>query len=82
MSKIPLERQRELTIEYKGMKLESSYRFDILVANSLIVRHGKPPEGLVCFARSGPARHQLRFRRWQAGLAIGQKGKLLSVSLW
>jgi hypothetical protein len=27
----------------------------------------------VAFARSSPARHQLRFRRWQAGLPIGQR---------
>ena len=27
----------------------------------------------MAFARSSPARHQLRFRRWQAGLPIGQK---------
>jgi GxxExxY protein len=34
---IPYERQRELPVEYKGAKLESGYRLDIVVANKLIV---------------------------------------------
>ena len=34
---IPYERQRELPVEYKGTKLESGYRLDIVVAKKLIV---------------------------------------------
>jgi GxxExxY protein len=34
---IPYERQRELPVEYKGAKLESAYRLDIVVANQLII---------------------------------------------
>ena len=31
------ERQKELPVEYKGVKLDCGYRLDILVANKLIV---------------------------------------------
>lgn len=34
---IPYERQRELPVEYKGVKLDCGYRLDIVVANRLIV---------------------------------------------
>jgi GxxExxY protein len=37
LSKIPYERQKELPIEYKGMKLDCGYRLDIVVANQLII---------------------------------------------
>ena len=34
---IPYERQKELPVEYKGAKLQSAYRLDIVVANKLII---------------------------------------------
>jgi len=34
---IPFERQKPLPVEYKGMKIETSYRIDILVANAVVV---------------------------------------------
>ena len=34
---IPFERQKELTIEYKGASLDGGYRLDFLVADRLIV---------------------------------------------
>jgi GxxExxY protein len=34
---IPFERQKELTIEYKGAKLDGGYRLDFVVADRLIV---------------------------------------------
>jgi len=34
---IPYERQQELPIEYKGFKLETMYRLDIVVAKKLVV---------------------------------------------
>jgi GxxExxY protein len=34
---IPFERQKELTIEYKGAKLDGGYRLDFVVADQLIV---------------------------------------------
>jgi GxxExxY protein len=34
---IPYERQKELPVSYKGAKLESGYRLDIVVANKLII---------------------------------------------
>jgi len=37
LRKIPYERQQELPIEYKGMKLNCGYRLDIVVAGSLIL---------------------------------------------
>ena len=37
LRKIPYERQKQLPIEYKGIKLDCAYRLDILVANSLIL---------------------------------------------
>jgi GxxExxY protein len=34
---IPFERQKELTIEYKGASLDGGYRLDFVVADKLIV---------------------------------------------
>ncbi|MBE9569962.1 MAG: GxxExxY protein [Proteobacteria bacterium] len=33
----PYERQKELPVEYKGVKLDCGYRLDIVVANRLIL---------------------------------------------
>jgi len=35
--KIPYQRQKEIPIEYKGTKLDSAHRVDIIMANDLIV---------------------------------------------
>jgi GxxExxY protein len=35
--RIPFERQKDIAVEYKGIKLESKYRIDILVNNLVIV---------------------------------------------
>jgi len=35
--KIPYQRQKEIPIEYKGTKLDSAHRLDIIVSNNLIV---------------------------------------------
>ena len=37
LRKIPYERQKELPVEYKDVKLDCGYRIDILVANRLIL---------------------------------------------
>ena len=37
LRKIPYERQKELPIEYKGLKLDCGYRLDIVVASRLIL---------------------------------------------
>ena len=34
---IPFERQKELQIEYKGVKLDSGYRLDLLVEDKLVL---------------------------------------------
>jgi GxxExxY protein len=35
--KVPYERQRELSIEYKGIKLDCAYRLDLVIDNRVIV---------------------------------------------
>ena len=45
LRKIPYERQKELPIEYKGLKLDCGYRLDIVVASRLILEL-KACEGL------------------------------------
>jgi GxxExxY protein len=37
LREIPFERQKELTIEYKGAKVDGGYRLDFMVAEKLIV---------------------------------------------
>lgn len=37
LRKIQYENQKELPVEYKGVKLDCGYRLDILVANRVIV---------------------------------------------
>ena len=37
LRKIPYERQKEIPIEYKGVKLNCGHRLDLLVASTLIV---------------------------------------------
>ena len=34
---IPFERQKEIEVKYKGLKLENKYRIDILVDNLVII---------------------------------------------
>ncbi|MEW5950219.1 MAG: GxxExxY protein [Thermodesulfobacteriota bacterium] len=36
LRQIPYERQKELPIEYKGIKLDCGYRLDVLVENRLV----------------------------------------------
>jgi GxxExxY protein len=37
LRQIPYERQKELPIEYKGIKLDCGYRLDVLVENRLVL---------------------------------------------
>ena len=37
LREFPYERQKELPVEYKGVKLDCGYRLDIVVANRLIL---------------------------------------------
>ncbi|MBI3536558.1 MAG: GxxExxY protein [Chloroflexi bacterium] len=46
LRKIPFERQKQLPIDYKGIRLEAGYRIDLLVANSVIVEI-KSVEGIL-----------------------------------
>lgn len=37
LRKIPFEKQKELPVEYKGVRLDCGYRLDVVTANNLIV---------------------------------------------
>ena len=37
LRKFPFEKQKELPVEYKGVRLDCGYRLDIIIANKLIV---------------------------------------------
>ena len=37
LRRIPFERQKELPIEYKGVKLDCGYRLDVVVADKLVL---------------------------------------------
>ena len=37
LKKIPYERQKELPIEYKGVRLNCGYRLDVIVSNKVIL---------------------------------------------
>ena len=37
LQRIPYERQKELPVEYKGVKLDCGYRLDIVVSEKLII---------------------------------------------
>ena len=37
LQNIPFERQKPMTLEYKGVKLDCGYRLDLLVANKVVV---------------------------------------------
>ena len=37
LKKFPYERQKELPIEYKGVKLDCGYRLDIFIPDKLII---------------------------------------------
>lgn len=37
MNRITFERQRQLSLEYKGIELDCGYKMDLVVANSVVV---------------------------------------------
>jgi GxxExxY protein len=37
LKEIPFEKQKELPIEYKGVKIKCGYKLDVIVANNLIL---------------------------------------------
>src|SRR5207249_8554625 len=37
LRRVPFERQRQLPVEYKGLRLECSYRLDLVVADTVVV---------------------------------------------
>jgi len=65
---IPFERQRPLPIEYKGLKLESEYRLDLLVANIIVVEV-KAVETLLPIHEAQLLTY-LELGEWRVGLLI------------
>lgn len=68
LREIPYERQRVLPVEYKGIRLESGYRIDLLVANSVVVEI-KAVEELLPIHEAQLLTY-LRLGGWTLGLLI------------
>jgi len=65
---IPFEREKTLPVEYKGVKLDCGYRFDLLVAGSVVVEL-KAVEELLPIHEAQLLTY-LRLGGWKVGLLI------------
>jgi len=65
---IPFERQKQLAIEYKGVKLECGYRLDLLVMNQVVVEIKAVEEILP--VHEAQLLSYLRLGGWKVGLII------------
>jgi len=65
---IPFERQLELPVEYKGVRLNCGYRLDLLVAGTVVVEIKAVETPLPI--RSAQLISYLRLGGWKAGLLI------------
>ncbi len=72
---IPFERQLELPVEYKGVKLDCGYRIDLLVAKSVVVEI-KSAETLLPIHQAQVLTY-MRLGNWQVGLLINFNVHLL-----
>jgi GxxExxY protein len=68
LRKVLVDRQRELPVEYKGIKLDCGYRLDLLVARQVVVEV-KAVEALAPIHEAQVLTY-LRLGGWQAGLLI------------
>ena len=68
IEEIPFERQRQLPVEYKGIKLDCGYRLDLLVAE-LVVVEIKALDRLLPI-HDAQLLTYLRLGGWQAGLLL------------
>ncbi len=75
LRRIPFERQKNLPIEYKGVKLDCGYRLDFLVAGILVVEV-KAVE-LLLPVHQAQLLTYLRLRGWKVGLLINFNVPLL-----
>lgn len=65
---IPFERQRSLSVEYKGLRLDCGYRLDLLVADTVVVEI-KAVESLLPIHEAQLLTY-LRLGGWKVGLLI------------
>ncbi|MBA3442349.1 MAG: GxxExxY protein [Pyrinomonadaceae bacterium] len=65
---IPFERERPLPVDYRGVRLESGYRLDLLVASSVVVEV-KSVEALAPIHEAQLMTY-LRLGGWRVGLLI------------
>lgn len=72
---IQFERERELPLEYKGIRLERGYRLDLLVANKVVVEV-KAVEALAPI-HDAQLLTYLRLGGWQVGLLINFNVEIL-----
>jgi GxxExxY protein len=68
LRKVLVDRQRELPVEYKGIKLDCGYRLDLLVARQVVVEV-KAVEALAPIHEAQVLTY-LRLGGWRAGLLI------------
>ncbi|HET8630423.1 MAG TPA: GxxExxY protein [Thermomicrobiales bacterium] len=66
--RMSFERQLQLPVEYKGLRLDVSYRLDIVVANAVVVEV-KAVEALLPVHEAQLLTY-LRLGGWQAGLLL------------
>ena len=72
---IPFEHECPLPLEYKGIRLESGYRMDLLVANAVVVE-AKSVEALAPIHEAQLLTY-LKLGGWQVGLLINFNVEML-----
>src|SRR3990170_3641514 len=75
LRQIPFERQKPLPLDYKGIRLDCSYRLDFLVADSVVVEI-KAIEALLPIHQAQLLSY-LKLRGWKLGLVINFHAPLL-----
>jgi GxxExxY protein len=68
LQRVPFERQRQLPVEYKGLRLECGYRLDLVVADTVVVEL-KTVEALLPVHEAQLLTY-LRLGGWKAGLLL------------
>jgi len=68
LRQIPFERQKSLTLDYKGIRLDCGYRLDFLVADLLVVEI-KAIDALLPIHQAQPLSY-LKLGGWKLGLLI------------
>ena len=68
LKKVEFDRQRQLPVEYKGIRLDSGYRLDLLVADQVVVEI-KAVESLLPIHKAQLLTY-LKLGGWQVGLLM------------